>query len=370
MTKTLTETLKDIQILLGKPISLGKPKKLARALKYYLSFLHIKKEEGKQEIDSDQKSEKIQSIRNDKVTWVDVRNPSRKEISELVQKYPFHPLHLEDCMSKGHFPKIEQNSEDKYLFLLLRFPILNANEENITINQICFFLGKNYLVTIHDSSKDTISKIFNECKENKEQRQAYMDNSSANLLYTIINQLTDNLTQLLQIILMEVDEVEDVVFNDKVTGVYKIGQLRHRILSSRRVIKPLRSLIAEMTTKINKFSSTNLSIYFENIADSVDKAWETLEEAWETVDIYKDADFIISSEKTNRTLAVLTILFTLTLPATVIGTFFGMNVLVPGGIEAGSWTFLGKYTTFVIILIVAAIPAFLMLLYFRKRGWF
>ncbi|MDD5147213.1 MAG: magnesium transporter CorA family protein [Candidatus Daviesbacteria bacterium] len=363
MTKTLTGTLKDIQILLGKP------RKLAGALKYYLSFLNIK-EDGKQEIDSDQKNDKIQSIRNGKILWVDVRNPSRKEISELVQKYPFHPLHLEDCMSKGHFPKIEQNSEDKYLFLLLRFPALNANEESITINQICFFLGKNYLVTVHDSSKDTVSRIFNECKESKEQRKAYIDNSSANLLYTIINQLTDDLTQLLQIILKEVDETEDIVFDDKVSGVYKIGQLRHKILSSRRVIRPLKSLIAEMTTKINKFSSTNLSIYFENIADSIDKAWETLEEARETVDIYKDADFTISSEKTNKTLAVLTILFTFTLPATVIGTFFGMNVLLPGGIEAGSWTFLGKYTTFIIILITGTIPALLMSLYFKKRGWF
>lgn len=364
MTKLLQDRLKQLQILLGQP-----QKKIAKALKYYLSFLNIK-ENGDKAVNPSQRPEKIQIIRNGKINWIDVRSPSRREISELAQKYPFHPLHLEDCVSKGQLPKIEENDEDKYLFLLLRFPYYNTHEANITVNQICFFLGENYLVTVHEDSGDTISGIFTECQTNMEQRRTYIGNSSARLLYTIINRLTGDLSQLLQAILIEVDETEDVVFDDKISGVYKIGQLRRKILNSRRVIGPLRILLTDIATKINKFSSSNLSVYFDNIAHQVDKAWETLEQARETVDIYKDADFTISSEKTNRILAVLTIIFTFTIPATVIGTFYGMNILIPGGTEANPWTFLGKYTTFIIILILAIIPAILMHLYFKKRGWF
>lgn len=361
MTKTLKGTLKEIQILLGKPITIpGK-------LKYYLSFLNVK-DNGQKSSGAKQKIERIETISYGKITWVDVINPNRRIISELAQKFPFHPLHLEDCLTKGQFPKIEQNTDDKYLFLLFRFPRYNSKDENITIHQMCFFLGKNYLVTIHEDS-DIISNIFNDCKENIDQRKVYIDNSSAHLLYTIINRLTDDLSSLLQAILLEVDETEDIVFDDKVSGAYNIGQLRRKILSSRRVIGPLRTLLEELKTKVNKFSSTDLSIYFDNISDAVDKAWETLEEARDTADIYKDADFIISSEKTNRILAVLTIIFTLSIPATVIGTFYGMNILLPGDVAAGSWTFFGKYTTFIVILIIATVPALLMHLYFRKRGW-
>lgn len=362
MTKTLKETLKEIQILLGKPI------KIAGVLKYYLGFLNVK-DNGQKSPGTKQKAERIETIRQGKITWVDVTNPNRRIISELAQKFPFHPLHLEDCLTKGQFPKIEQNTDDKYLFLLFRFPRYNSKDENITIHQMCFFLGKNYLVTIHEDS-DIISDIFNDCKENIDQRKVYIDNSSAQLLYTIINRLIDDLSNLLQAILTEVDETEDIVFDDKVSGVYKVGQLRRKILNSRRVIGPLRTLLDEMKTAVNKFSSTDLSIYFDNISDAVDKAWETLEEARDTVDIYQEADFTISSEKTNRILAVLTIIFTFTIPATVIGTFYGMNILLPGDVAAGSWTFFGKYTTFIVILIIATVPALLMHLYFRKRGWF
>lgn len=369
MAKTFKETLKEIQILLSKP-----QKKIAGSLKYYLDFLNVPDSETKEATNFHRK-EKNRTIRYKKITWIDIINPNRKVIGELAQEYPFHPLHLEDCISKSQFPKIEQSDEDQYLFLLLRFPLFQqtlarTGEGKIVITQICFFLGKNYLVTLHEGATNTISKIFDECEQSLEQKEAYIDGSSAHLLYIIFDQLTNDLAPLLQAILKEVDEAEDIVFDDKASGVYKIGQLRQKIISLRRVIGPLRILLDEMATRINQFSKSNLTVYFEDIIHRVEKAWETLEEAKETVEVYKDADFTISTEKTNRILAVLTIIFTLSIPATVIGTFYGMNILIPGGIESGSWVFFGRYTTFMVVLLLAIIPAIVMYWYFRKRGWF
>lgn len=364
MTRTLKETLKEIQILLGKP-----QKEIAGTLKYYLNFFKAQGLEEKEPSDT-RKKDRMQVIHHKNITWTDIKNPNRAVIGELAQKYPFHPLHLEDCISKWQFPKIEQSDEDNYLFLLFRFPRYIATESRIIINQLYFFLGKEYLVTIHEDGTDTISNIFNECRENSKQRQAYFDDSSAHLLNIIIDRLTNELSPLVQVILKEVDEAEDIVFDDKVSGVIKVGQLRRKIISLRRVIGPLRVLLSDLEDRIKKFTTTNLSIFFENNIHRVDKAWETLEEAREIVEIYKDADFTISTEKTSRILAILTIIFTLSIPATVVGTFYGMNILLPGGIESGNWMFWGNYTTLLIILMVATIPALLMFWYFRKRGWF
>jgi magnesium transporter len=66
---------------------------------------------------------------------------------------------------------------------------------------------------------------------------------------------------------------------------------------------------------------------------------------------------------------VLTILFTLSIPATVIGTFYGMNINLPGGIETGAWVHLGPYTTLVFVLVLSSIFALLMVYYFRRIGW-
>lgn len=363
MTKTLKDTLKEIQILLGKP-----HRKITGTLRGYLNFLNPT--ESMVKVSEPKLGEKIKTIHHGKITWVDVRDPGRREISQLAEQFPFHPLHLEDCVSKGQFPKIEQNDEDKYLFLLFRLPRFHPREGTITISQTCFFLGQNYLVTIHEDTGDTIANIFTDCKENAEQCKVYISNSSSHLLYTIIEKLTDDLAPILQNILEEVDETEDIVFDDKVSGVYKVGQLRRKIISLRRIIGPLRTLLEEIEDRINKFSSSNLTVYFVDITHRVDKAWETLEEARETVDIYKDADFIASTEKTNRILAVLTLIFTLSIPATVVGSFYGMNILLPGGLESGPFTFWGSYTTFILVIVAAILPAFLMVWYFRRKGWF
>jgi magnesium transporter len=63
---------------------------------------------------------------------------------------------------------------------------------------------------------------------------------------------------------------------------------------------------------------------------------------------------MLSTEKINKILGILTILFTLSIPATVIGTFYGMNIELPGGMEeTGSSHFFGDYTTFIVIILVS-----------------
>ena len=77
---------------------------------------------------------------------------------------------------------------------------------------------------------------------------------------------------------------------------------------------------------------------------------------------------MLSNDKTNRALTVLTIMFTLTIPITVISAIYGMNVKVPGGNEM-TWTSFGPYTTFILLLMGSAIASLVMLWSFYYFGW-
>jgi len=99
------------------------------------------------------------------------------------------------------------------------------------------------------------------------------------------------------------------------------------------------------------------------------RLWSNLDECQESIEIYKDTDFLLSQERTNRILSLLTIVFTISIPATVIGAFYGMNIHLPGGIEAGAWTTWGTYTTFIIIVLVSLIPGIVMFWLFRRWRW-
>jgi CorA-like Mg2+ transporter protein len=95
---------------------------------------------------------------------------------------------------------------------------------------------------------------------------------------------------------------------------------------------------------------------------------ETLEEAKETIEIYKDVYFMLGTEKANKILSILTIIFTLSIPVTVISSFYEMNISIPGIIEAPP-TFLGPYTSMIFVIIISLIPSSLMYWYFRRAGW-
>jgi magnesium transporter len=139
----------------------------------------------------------------------------------------------------------------------------------------------------------------------------------------------------------------------------------------RRIANPLKKFVLEIAKSVKRFSDSEddeLTLYYDDVIDHIDKVIETLEESRETMEIYKDTDFVLSTEKTNKVLAVLTIIFTLAIPSTVIGTFYGMNVDLPGGIGDNSMI-LGPFTTFIIVIIASAIPAMLMFTYFKKLGW-
>jgi magnesium transporter len=143
--------------------------------------------------------------------------------------------------------------------------------------------------------------------------------------------------------------------------------LRREIADLRRTTFTLKSVTLELEKKALRFATHQFS--YKDVNERVQKVWEMLEEFKETIEIYKDTDFMLSTERSNKILAVLTIVFTLSIPATVVAAFYGMNINLPGGIETGPWLFLGPYTTLIILIVVSVIPAALMYWIFRRYGW-
>lgn len=307
---------------------------------------------------------RLESINYEGITWVDIENPTQNEIDVLSRNYRFHPLTLADCLSKRQLTKVEEYEE--YLFILLHFPNCNNKDRSIVSNQLSIFLGKDYLVTMHPSDFKPVKELFHASKI--DELHGELKGSAGHLLYAIIDRSVNELFPILDNIMSDLDEMEDRVFDAKVSAAGEISRLRREIADLRRIVSPLRRLIVELGTKTQKFGVRGLSLYLSDVKDHIEKAWDVLEEAKETVEIYMDTDYVLSTETTNKVLAVLTIAFTITIPFTTIGTIYGMNIPLPGGISK-PLSFLGPYTSFLILLLTMAVPAVLMTWYFRRLGW-
>jgi magnesium transporter len=310
------------------------------------------------------KVHKIREHKHNGSTWLDVGSSEPKVFDRLKNEFHLHPIHLNESTQKVQHNQVER--EDDYLFFVLHFPLFDSSSHKIIIGQVGIFLGKDFLVTIHEMDCPTIDKLFDEWTEIGDK----ISEGSDRLLYELIHRLLGNIADMIDYVQSELDAIEDVVFNDDNSEAMQISKVRQKIVRLSRVIEPKRLILEDLAQQIDGFMGRKISRYYANNTKMANRLWEVIEEAKETVEIFKDADFTISTEKTNKTLMLLTLVFTFTIPITVISTLYGMNVLLPGGIEAGSWMFLGRYTSFVVLVVFSLLVTLGMHFYFRKKKWF
>lgn len=313
---------------------------------------------------------KIETIQGEKFTWMNLQNPDRNDVEKLAEKFNFNELNIEDCMTKFELPKLD--SYNDHFFVILHFPPL-AQKIGISKNsQLSIFLGKDIIVTVHQGDLKPLVELAEICKTGSDQQKKdrLLGESSGSLLHEIIDVLVDDLLHTSRKIIANLDEMEDRVFDEAKPVARSIALLRREINRLRRIANPLKKFVLEIAKNVERFSEREdeeLALYFDDVIDHIDKVIETLEESRETMEIYKDTDFVLSTEKTNKVLGLLTIIFTLAIPSTVIGTFYGMNVNLPA--IGDDSMFLGSLTTFIIIILASAIPAIIMFAYFKKLGW-
>lgn len=309
----------------------------------------------------------LNTISNNGLKWIDLPRPTREDMGYLEKAFSFHDLNLEDSLSKTGLPKIDRYKD--HMFIILHFPTKDKEKNMPKVSQLSIFLGTDYLVTIHQGELEPLIELFQVCSKDAKQRESLMGKTSGYLLHTIIDVLVDDLFHILMKIVGNLDDIEEAVFDAKISEAREISVLRREITILRRIVMPLRRVVSELAKDVQQFSNEDLTRYFYDVKDHIDKVLETLDGSRETIEIYKDTDFMLSSEKSNKILSVLTILFTLSIPVTVISTFYGMNVHIPGDNQTGAWNFLGPYSTFFVLFAATIISTVVMLLYFRHVGW-
>jgi len=307
--------------------------------------------EGEQELN-------IEQITWSGLTWVNIERPTPKETEYLAQNYSFHPLDLDDCLSRIQRPKIDEY--EGYLFIVLHFPLF-SKEAGITIpSQVSIFIGKDYLVTLHSGGLKPLAKLFRDCQLNEEARQGNMK-SSGYLLYRITDRLIDYCLPITHKIMENLERVEDDIFDTKGRGtVREISILRRDIISFRRVIWPMRAVIGTLERKTEQFTTEDMEVFWGDVVDHVDKIWDTLDECKEIIEGLKDTNDSLYSHRTNEVIRTLTIIATIMMPLTLVASIYGMNIPLPGE---------DRNLSFIVILIIMIIAISGMLFFFRRRRW-
>ena len=131
----------------------------------------------------------IETVTYGKVTWTNIEQPTPEDIEVLRRNYNFHPLDLEDCLSKIERPKIDEYED--YLFIVMHFPVYDPDQHISRPSEVDFFIGAGYLVTAHDGILRPIYQLFDDCQRYERTRAKHMGRGASRLLYSVIDALVD-----------------------------------------------------------------------------------------------------------------------------------------------------------------------------------
>ncbi len=301
----------------------------------------------------------LQSLTWGDLTWVDIEHPTEKETEYLAQHYSFHPLDLDDCLSRIQRPKIDEYKD--YLFLVLHFPIFNKEARVTTSSQVSVFIGQNYLITLHKGELKPLVKLFKECQIDEQSRQEHFSEGSSYLLYRIIDRLVDYCLPISNKMLDNIEDVEDKIFSNQARSqIREISMLRRDIISFRRIIWPMRAVIGSLEPKARRFAKMDLAVYFGDTVDHLDKIWDALDEYKEIIEGLNDTHDSLATNRTNEVVRILTIIATILLPITLLASIWGMNISLP--FQGSSYALL-----YIILIMIAIIGS--MLYFFRRQHW-
>ncbi len=302
----------------------------------------------------------IKEIKRGNIRWLDIVHPKQADVNYLAKNFPFHTLDLEDCLSTIQRPKIDEYED--YLFMVLHFPRFFKETSHLVSSEVDFFIGKNYLVTLHNGSQKLLNEFFEKCKDKPEFFTKMTKKGSGFLLYQIINLLYGNCFPMIDKIYEKIEKFDMEIYSEKRHPkllIKDLSNFRREIINFRRIIKPQREVIGVLEKVKAAFLAKDVDIYFDDIGDQIEKIWDLLENQKEVADSLSTTYEAVVSNKTNDVIKTLTIFSVILLPLTLLSGLFGMNVDLP----------FSEKTGFIFIIGLMFLITIIMISIFTRKDW-
>jgi magnesium transporter len=294
---------------------------------------------------------------SDAMVWVDLAAPTSDEALVLSRDFHFHELAIEDSLSAIHHPKIE--TYNGVLYLILHGIHFKEAQHRFATHDVDFFLGRNYLVTVHDGQSRSIKQIRDVCSRTDH----ILREGPGALMHRIIDTMIDNYRPEVEKLEERLDAVESQVFGEPRTSVIQeILKLKQDVASLRRVTLPQRDVVGRLARHEFPIINEQLVYRFRDVHDHLVRLSDEAMFFQDRITGILDAHLAAVSNRLNEVVKLLAIIATGLMPLTVITGMWGMNVplpMFPGGERAQFWW---------VTLLMAGTLLVLVAL-FRRRRW-
>ncbi len=274
-------------------------------------------------------AEALAALETGGYVWFDFVDPSRAEIESLVKPLGLHPLSVEDCFDEEQVPKMDDFPvHDFLLFNWYRYA-----DRAVCVDEIDFFLGKNFLVSVSRSSSLMPHNSRARLDDAIERDSVNVRKGPDFLLHVFLDHVVDEKFRAIEALQEEMDAAEETVI--EAPGKFKpevLLELRRNLLTLRKSLFHEREVLVRICRRDSPFVSESAIYHFRDIYDHLAKFFEAIEIYREMItslmEIYLSIlnnRMTVVANRTNRIVRRLTLINTIFMPLTLLAGIGGMS---------------------------------------------
>jgi magnesium transporter len=261
--------------------------------------------------------------------WVDLENPTPDETKQVLEDvFHFHPLSIEDCVMWSPSPKVEEYSpkeEDQftpYLFIVIHAVDYSRQDGVFATSELNFFLGKNFLVTFHETSLRSVQITSDRCLRSN----VHIARAPDRVAHTLLDLIVDNYKPALEELSIEIAELEQRAFQKPGRETLnKILQVKKEVLHLRQIIGPQREVLARFARGEFKLVRAHLVPYYRDVYDGLYHIAELAQGYTDSLTGLLQVYLNMASNQTSEVVKLLTLITVISTPIMIVGTWYGMN---------------------------------------------
>lgn len=295
----------------------------------------------------------------DKISWINIGGIRKADVEKISLHYGIHALLVEDILSMEQRPKMDEI--DSVLFCLLNMLYFNTQKHCVETEQVSIVLGKNFVISFQD---DAHRDVFNPIRDKLKIHNSKLRNSGADYLcYALLDTIVDHYYEVMEQLGERMEHLEEeIIRRSNTRSLARINSLRKELIVLKRNVSPVRDMIYNIIKSETELIGERTTKYFKDVHDHIMQAADLADNYRDMMLNMQDLYLSNVNLKTNEVMKVLAIVTCLLAPATVIGGIFGMNFdVIPYAHQ--TW---GFYLAVGLMLIIPL----LMLMVFKRRGWF
>ncbi len=296
----------------------------------------------------------------DRSFWLNIDGQEKTQIEKLAAHFKIHPLLVEDILNVGQRAKMDEVGP--LVFCLLPMLYYNENTGVVEGEQVSLVLIPGGVLSFQEEgSRDVFEPLRTRLRTDGGGR--LRSGGPDFLLYTLLDVIVDSYFGILERLDQRAELLEDEILQSTNSGTSaKVALLRREVLTVMRAISPVREVINGLLRSESSLIDESEGKYFKDVFDHILHAMDSAESMRDATSTLLELTFNQVNLRTNEIVKVFTIITTLLAPATVIGGIFGMNFdVIPLSHQKDG---------FIIMVSLMILIPMVMLIWFRRKGWF